>query len=89
MIRYFGEREKIFMVHFRNIRGGYLNFEEVFPDEGDVDMYQCIKLYRRAGLSGDGPARPCAALGGGHVVGAPAAVLLPGLYAGADPGGDG
>ena len=43
IIRYFGEREKIFMVHFRNIRGGYLNFEEVFPDEGDVDMYSVIR----------------------------------------------
>jgi mannonate dehydratase len=52
VIRYFGEREKIFMVHFRNIRGGYLDFEEVFPDEGDVDMYQCLKLYRRLGYQG-------------------------------------
>jgi mannonate dehydratase len=52
IIRYFGERKKIFMVHFRNIRGGYLNFEEVFPDEGDVDMYQCIKLYRQLGYQG-------------------------------------
>jgi mannonate dehydratase len=52
VIRYFGERGKIFMVHFRNIRGGYLNFEEVFPDEGDVDMYQCIKLYRELGYQG-------------------------------------
>ncbi len=52
VIRYFGERQKIFMVHFRNIRGGYLNFEEVFPDEGDVDMYQCIKLYKELGYQG-------------------------------------
>jgi mannonate dehydratase len=52
IIRYFGERQKIFMVHFRNIRGGYLNFEEVFPDEGDVDMYRCIKLYRELGYRG-------------------------------------
>jgi mannonate dehydratase len=52
VIRYFGERGKIFMVHFRNIRGRVLNFEEVFPDEGDVDMYQCIKLYRQLGYQG-------------------------------------
>ncbi len=52
VIRYFGERGKIFMVHFRNIRGGFLNFEEVFPDEGDVDMYQCIKLYKELGYQG-------------------------------------
>jgi mannonate dehydratase len=52
VIRHFGERKKIFMVHFRNIRGSVHNFEEVFPDEGDVDMYQCIKLYRDLGYQG-------------------------------------
>ncbi|MCC6628663.1 MAG: mannonate dehydratase [Chloroflexi bacterium] len=51
-IRYFGERDKIFMVHFRNIRGRVLDFEEVYPDEGDVDMYQCIKLYQEVGYDG-------------------------------------
>lgn len=49
-IERFGER--IFMVHFRNIRGGYLDFSEVFPDEGDVDMYQALKAYDRAGYAG-------------------------------------
>jgi mannonate dehydratase len=29
VIRYFGTRKKIFNVHFRNIRGGFLNFQEV------------------------------------------------------------
>lgn len=52
VIRHFGEAGKIFMVHFRNIRGGYLNFEEVFPDEGDVDMYGCVKLYQELGYRG-------------------------------------
>jgi mannonate dehydratase len=51
-IRYFGERGKIFMVHFRNIRGRVLDFEEVYPDEGDVDMYACIKLYHALGYDG-------------------------------------
>ncbi len=51
-IRHFGATGKIFMVHFRNIRGGYLDFEETFPDEGDVDMYKCIKLYRSLGYRG-------------------------------------
>ena len=49
-IRTFGERQKIFMVHFRNIRGGYLRFDEVYPDEGDVDMYQALKTYLAAGV---------------------------------------
>jgi len=38
VIRYFGSRGKIFNVHFRNIQGGFLNFRETFPDNGDVDM---------------------------------------------------
>lgn len=49
VIRYFGERRKIFNVHFRNIRGGYLNFVEVFPDEGDVDMRQALRTYEEVG----------------------------------------
>ncbi|UUZ78566.1 mannonate dehydratase [Polaromonas sp. P1(28)-13] len=43
---------RIFMVHFRNIKGGYLDFAEVFPDEGDVDMNEAIKAYQRAGYAG-------------------------------------
>ena len=38
MIRWFGERGKIFNVHFRNIKGRRLDFMEAFPDEGDMDM---------------------------------------------------
>jgi len=49
IIRYFGERDKIFNVHFRNIRGGFLNFVETFPDEGDVDMYQALRVYDEVG----------------------------------------
>lgn len=49
VIRYFGERNKIFNVHFRNIKGGFLDFVEVFPDEGDVNMLKAIKVYRDVG----------------------------------------
>lgn len=52
VIRYFGERKKIFMVHFRNIRGGFLKFEEVYVDEGDVDMWEAMKVYREVGYEG-------------------------------------
>jgi mannonate dehydratase len=51
-IRYFGERKRIFWVHFRNIRGGFLKFEEVFPDEGDIDMWTAIKTYKQVGYDG-------------------------------------
>ncbi|MFO1533981.1 MAG: 50S ribosomal protein L18, partial [Thermoplasmatota archaeon] len=46
VIRYFGTRGKIFNVHFRNIRGGCLNFRETFPDDGDVDMLQALRVYK-------------------------------------------
>jgi len=52
VIRYFGTRKKIFNVHFRNIRGGYLKFEETYPDEGDVDMLQAIRVYKEVGYDG-------------------------------------
>lgn len=49
VIRYFGERKKIFNVHFRNIRGRRDDFMEVGIDEGDVDMYRAVQEYRDAG----------------------------------------
>ena len=42
-IRYFGQRKKIFNIHFRNIRGGRDNFQEVYLDNGDMDMLQVMK----------------------------------------------
>lgn len=52
VIRYFGARKKIFNVHFRNIRGGFLNFEETFPDAGDVDMLAALRTYKEVGYDG-------------------------------------
>ncbi len=52
VIREFGRRGKIFNVHFRNIRGGFLKFEETFPDEGDVDMPRALRAYREVGYAG-------------------------------------
>lgn len=43
-IRWFGERDKLFNIHYRNIKGGKLSFMEVFPDEGDVDMWEVMQL---------------------------------------------
>ena len=51
-IRYFGNRKKIFWVHFRNIRGGFLKFEETFPDEGDIDMVKAMRTYKEVGYNG-------------------------------------
>lgn len=54
-IRYFGKRKRIFIVHFRNIQrlpGSALNYDEVFIDEGDVDMFQAMKAYADVGYDG-------------------------------------
>ncbi len=52
VIEEFASTGRIFMVHFRNIRGGHLDFQEVFPDEGDVDMAEAIRAYQRGGYRG-------------------------------------
>ncbi|MBI3946447.1 MAG: mannonate dehydratase [Armatimonadetes bacterium] len=49
MIRYFGERDKIHHVHFRNVRGSCPKYDEVFIDDGDTDMYAAMKVYHETG----------------------------------------
>lgn len=49
VIRYFGSRKKIFNVHFRNIRGHRDAFQEVYPDEGDVDFVKAMMVYKEVG----------------------------------------
>lgn len=52
VIRYFGERKKIFNVHFRNIKGHIGKFQETFPDNGDVDMIRALRIYKELGYDG-------------------------------------
>jgi mannonate dehydratase len=49
VIRYFGTRNKIFNVHFRNIRGHVNDFVEVYPDEGDIDFVKALQVYKEVG----------------------------------------
>jgi len=49
VIRYFGSRQKIFNVHFRNIRGHRNDFAEVYPDEGDIDFVKAMRVYKEIG----------------------------------------
>lgn len=58
VIEEFASTGRIFVVRFNNIRGGYLDFQEVFPDEGDVDMFQALKAYQRGGYAGPVCAQP-------------------------------
>jgi len=53
VIRYFGERGKIFNVHFRNIKGHRNDFvAECFPDDGDIDLGAAVRAYRDIGYDG-------------------------------------
>jgi len=52
VIRYFGRRKRIFNVHFRNIKGRFLNFQETFPDDGDVNMIQALRVYKEVDYDG-------------------------------------
>jgi mannonate dehydratase len=49
VIRYFGSRQKIFNVHFRNIRGKRNDFQETYPDEGDIDFVKAMMVYKEVG----------------------------------------
>lgn len=52
VIRWFGSRQKLFNVHFRNIIGGRGHFREAFPDEGDIDFVRALMTYHEVGYSG-------------------------------------
>jgi mannonate dehydratase len=51
-IRTIGGLGKMVYVHFRNVRGRPRHFQEVFIDEGDVDMVQMMQTYREVGFNG-------------------------------------
>lgn len=51
-IRNFGQQGKIFLVHFRAVRGKVPHYTEVFLDEGDLNMLQVMKTYRAVGYQG-------------------------------------
>jgi mannonate dehydratase len=52
IVRYLGNRNKIHQVHMRNIRGGLHEFAEVYPDEGEMDFFQIMRILRDAQFSG-------------------------------------
>ncbi|HJN30220.1 MAG TPA: mannonate dehydratase, partial [Candidatus Latescibacteria bacterium] len=51
-IRRIGSQGKIVYVHFRNVKGTGKYFEEVFVDEGDVDMLKAMQIYKAVGFEG-------------------------------------
>ncbi len=52
VIRHFGKQNKIFFVHFRDVRGTPEKFVETFHDEGKTDMLACMQAYREVGYEG-------------------------------------
>lgn len=52
VIRYFGERKKIFYVHFRNVVGTVPKYIEVFPHQGDGDMVANFRALKEVGYEG-------------------------------------
>ncbi|WP_353184796.1 mannonate dehydratase [Parapedobacter lycopersici] len=52
IIKWVGERNQIFNIHLRNIKGGWDNFQEVYPDNGDMDFFQVIRALRDVGFDG-------------------------------------
>ncbi len=52
IVQYLGDRGKIYQIHMRNIRGGLHNFAEVFPDEGDLDFLQIMRILRDTQFAG-------------------------------------
>jgi mannonate dehydratase len=51
-IRHFGKQNKIFFVHFRDVRGTPEKFVETFHDDGKTDMLACMRAYREVGFEG-------------------------------------
>jgi mannonate dehydratase len=49
VIRFFGSRKKIFNVQFRNIRGHRDSFQEMHPDNGDIDFVKALAVYKEVG----------------------------------------
>lgn len=56
VIRHFANQQKLFFVHFRDVKGTPEKFEETFHDDGQTDMLEAMKTYYELGF--DGPARP-------------------------------
>ena len=52
LVQYLAERGKIKQVHMRNIKGGLNNFQEVYPDEGVIDFFKIMRIFRDTGYEG-------------------------------------
>lgn len=52
ILQWLGQRKQIFNIHLRNIRGGWNSFQEVYPDNGDMDFVTMLRTLRDVGYTG-------------------------------------
>jgi mannonate dehydratase len=52
VIRHFGKQNKLFFVHFRDVKGTPERFEETWHDAGKTDMLACMRAYKEIGFNG-------------------------------------
>jgi len=52
IIKWVGERGQIFNIHLRNIKGGFNDFQEVYPDNGDMDFGEILVALKEVGYDG-------------------------------------
>ncbi|MGH9719426.1 MAG: mannonate dehydratase, partial [Bryobacteraceae bacterium] len=52
IVEYLGKRGKIYQIHMRNIRGRLHDFEEVYPDEGEMDFLRVMRILRDTQFAG-------------------------------------
>jgi len=50
VLKHFGEQDKVFFAHFRNLRGTTTDFYETFHDTGQVDMVAVMRAFYDLGF---------------------------------------
>lgn len=51
-VRYFGKRDKLWKIHFRNVSGSIPRFVETFPDDGYYNMWKIMKALKEVDFRG-------------------------------------
>lgn len=51
-IDHFSKQNAIGYVHFRNVKGKVPNYQEVFVDEGDIDMIKALRIFKKNHFDG-------------------------------------
>jgi mannonate dehydratase len=68
-IKYFGERKRLFKIHFRNVSQPLPYFVETFLDDGYMDMYKVMRALREVNFDGVAIADHIPLMGKDHRIG--------------------